>query len=98
MLVEVVEMLDGQVAQGALPACLGVVLVAHRRVPPHGFHISAQSARTVDQGVDGIMRGGLWCGAVREQMGRHLVLRYRRGAAGSQGAAALDCRTGCGGP
>ncbi|CAM5650189.1 hypothetical protein SBADM41S_03314 [Streptomyces badius] len=86
MLAEGVQVVHGQLAQGALPAQLRVVLVGHDGVPPHGVHISAQSARPVDQVVDRRRaRGRLWCGAVREEGGRHLVLRCRRGLAGSEG-------------
>ncbi len=63
MLVEVVEMLDGQVAEGALPAGLGVVLTGRRRVTSHGCHIPAQLPGAVDQRVDGVVCGG--CGAGR---------------------------------
>lgn len=67
MLVEVVQVFYRQFAQGTLPAQLGVVLVEHDGVPPHGVHIPAQPTRPVDQGVDGVMREKLWCGAVREE-------------------------------
>lgn len=67
MLVEVVQVLHGELAQSVLPASLGVVLVEHDGVPPYGVHVPPQPTRPVDQGVDGVGRGRLWCGAVREE-------------------------------
>lgn len=98
MLTEVVELMDGQLAERSLPSPLGVVLVDDRGVTPHGVHVSTQSPGPVDQRVDGISLGRLWGGAVRKLMGRHLVLRYRRGTVGSWGWTEHDCCTGRGRP
>ncbi len=85
MRAEIVELMDRQVAQGALPAHLRVVLVDQGGVPPHRVHIAAQPLRPVDQRVDGIALGRLGGGAVRGGVGRHVVLRYRRGTTRSEG-------------
>lgn len=94
MRAEIVEMMDRQLTERALPAQLWIVLVDQRRVPPHRIHISAQPTCPVDQHVDRIALGRLWGGAVRGQMGRHLVLRYRRGTTRSERWTEHDCGTG----
>ncbi|GAA4889214.1 hypothetical protein GCM10023237_03290 [Streptomyces coeruleoprunus] len=84
---QVVELMHREVAQGALPAALRVVLVAPG-VAAYGVHLSAQTAGLRDEGVHSAALGRLLAGTVREQMGRHVVLRYRRGGQG------LTARTG----
>ncbi len=78
ILAEVVQLMDGEVAECPLPAQLGIVVVDDGGVAPYRVHIAAQQPGPVDQGVDGVPLGRLWGGGVRKQMGRHLVLRYRR--------------------
>ncbi|CAM5666616.1 hypothetical protein SCALM49S_07910 [Streptomyces californicus] len=98
VLVQTVQVLHGQLVQGALPAPTGVVLVEQEGVAPYGVDIAAQPPCALDQGVDGVTRGRSWCGAVREEGGRHLVLRYRRGLAGSDRWAGTDFGTARDGP
>ncbi len=82
---EVVELVHGEVAQGALPPLPRVVLV-RRGVPADGVDLAAQAAGLRDQRVHRARLRRLG-GTVREQRGRHVVLRYRRGAAtGQEGA------------
>lgn len=80
MCAQVVEVVDGQIAQGALPAGLHIVVV-RAGVTPHGVHVPAQQAGPGDERVDRAPLGWLGDGTVREHMGRHDVLRYGRGAA-----------------
>ncbi len=79
MSAEIVEVVDGEVAQRPLPAQLGVVgLVTGRRgLPAYGVQAAPQPACLGDQGLDHVALGRLGGWSVREEMGRHDVLRYQ---------------------
>ena len=58
------------------------------------YDVDAEPLRLGDERVDRAALGRLRCGAVRKQMGRHDVLRCRRGATRADGRAGYDCCTG----
>ncbi|GAA3291070.1 hypothetical protein GCM10020295_06950 [Streptomyces cinereospinus] len=74
MRVQVVELVQGEVAQGALPAVLRVRSVS-LGVPPYGVHLALEPPRLRYQRVHRAASGRLGGGAVRGQMGRHDALR-----------------------
>lgn len=75
MLVEVVELVQGQVVQGALPATPRVVRSVPLGVAPHRVHVALEPPRLRYERVDRAASGRLGGWAVRGEVGRHDALR-----------------------
>ncbi|BBJ45878.1 hypothetical protein SSPO_085960 [Streptomyces antimycoticus] len=85
MPVQIVQLVGGELAQRTLPAHLRVVRTAQIRdgVAADGVEPAAEPLGLRDEGVDRVTLGRWNGGMVRGAGGRHDVLRYGRGAAGS---------------
>ncbi|GAA3587016.1 hypothetical protein GCM10022295_80680 [Streptomyces osmaniensis] len=84
MLVEIVELVQGEVAQRSLPPLLRVRSVA-LGVPPHGVDIALEPPCLRYERIDGATTWRLGGGAVRREMGRHDALRCGDGTTKADG-------------
>ncbi|GAA2294822.1 hypothetical protein GCM10010234_40570 [Streptomyces hawaiiensis] len=85
MFVEVVELVQGQVVQGALPALARLIRSFPLGVAAHRVHVALEPPRLRYERVDRAARGRLGGWAVRGEVGRHDALRCGDGTTKADG-------------